>query len=335
MPPRKAAKKLMTVNIRGAPRKTMTQKQAESSSESESNHSEKEKPESPTPPATSEDEESMKKSRGAKQNLSKKLPERESSQSKKPSERESSQSKKPSEGESSQSKKPSQGESSQSKKPSEGESSQSKKPSEGESSKSKRKRNFGLILLQKQEVDLAEWIRANPMLYVRTMTAFKDGQKKKHLWADKAEEMEVESGEMLMTWYRSIRTRISKMLKEESKSGAKFMKRTDRDTFLDSNFCFLRECIIRKEGRSAVQLKIKSTLAQKSTPDSSESEMPDVDTEDDTKLDQPEGEVNDDEEPESSGVVADVPTLQAKKKETKGQEGRKITCEGHETTAGQ
>ena len=67
MPPRKAAKKLMTVNIglRGAPRKSMTQKTAESSSESESNHSEKEQPESPTPPATSEDEEkSMKKSRG-------------------------------------------------------------------------------------------------------------------------------------------------------------------------------------------------------------------------------------------------------------------------------
>ena len=310
MPPRKAAKKLMTVNIglRGAPRKTMTQKPAESSSESESNHSEKEKPESPTPPATSEDEEkSMKKSRGAKQNLSKKLPE----------------------GESSQSKKPSEGESSQSKKPSEGESSQSKKPSEGESSKTKRKRNFGLILSQKQkEVDLAEWIRANPMLYVRTMTAFKDGQKKKHLWADKAEEMEVESGEMLMTWYRSIRTRISKMLKEESKSGAKFMKRTDRDKFLDSNFCFLRECIIRKEGRSAVQLKMKSTLAQKSTPDSSESDMPDVDTEDDTKLDQPEGEVNDGEEPESSGVVADVPTLQAKKKETKGKKGGRSLVKG-------
>ena len=93
----------------------------------------------------------MKKSRGAKQKLSKKLPE---------------------------------GESSQSKKPSEGESSQSK---------TKRKRNFGLILSQNQEVDLAEWIRANPMLYVRTMTAFKDGKKKKDLWADKAEEMEVES----------------------------------------------------------------------------------------------------------------------------------------------
>ena len=118
------------------------------------------------------------------------------------------------------------------------------------------------------------------------------------------------------------------MLKEESKSGAKFMKRTDRDIFLDSNFCFLRECIIRKEGRSAVQLKMKSTLAQKSTPDSSESEMPDVDTEDDTKLDEPEGEVNDGQEPESSGVVADVPTLQAKKKETKGKKGGRSLVKG-------
>ena len=56
--------------------------------------------------------------------------------------------------------------------------------------------------------------------------------------------------------------------------------------------------------------------------------MPDVDTEDDTKLDQPEGEVNDDEEPESSGVVADVPTLQAKKKETKGKKGGRSLVKG-------
>ena len=109
------------------------------------------------------------------------------------------------------------------------------------------------------------------------------------------------------------------------------MKRTDRDKFLDSNFCFLRECIIRKEGRSAVQLKMMSTLAQKSTPDFSESDIPDVDTEDDTKLDQPEGEVNDGQEPESSGVVADVadvPTLQAKKKETKGKKGGRSLVKG-------
>ena len=60
--------------------------------------------------------------------------------------------------------------------------------------------------------------------------------------------------------------------------------------------------------------------------------MPDVDTEDDTKLDQPEGEVNDGEEPESSGVVADVvadvPTLQAKKKETKGKKGGRSLVKG-------
>ena len=206
-----------------------------------------------------------------------------------------------------------------SKKPSEGES-QSKKQSEGD--KMKRKRNFGLVLSETQEVDLAEWIRANPMLYVRTMTAFKEGKKKKDLWADKADNIGVESGEILMTWYRSIRTRISKMLKDDMTSGAAALKRTDRDKFIDANFRFLRECIIRKEGRSAVQLKIKSA-----TPQYSDSE----DEEDDHNPDQP--EEYDGEEPESSGVVpdvptADVPTLPPKKKETKGKTGGRGRVKG-------
>ena len=156
-----------------------------------------------------------------------------------------------------------------------------KKASEkGESSqkgsqKPRRKRNFGLILTTEQEVDMGEWLRGHPMLYVRTLSTFKEGQNKRALWSDKAELLGVESGIVLETWYKSIRTRISKMMKDDAKSGSASIHRTDRDKFIDTNFGLLKGCIVRKEGRSAVQLKIMHKAAPTATPEgeSSGSEM--------------------------------------------------------------
>ena len=146
------------------------------------------------------------------------------------------------------------------------------------------------------------------MLYVRTLSTFKDGQKKRALWSDKAELLGVESGTVLETWYKSIRTRISKMMKDDSKSGSASIHRTDRDKFIDTNFGFLKGCIVRKEGLSAVQLKIMHKSAPTATPEgeSSGSEM-DVEVVRDRSDEDAEGE-----QPECSGVVADVPTLHQK-----------------------
>ena len=58
------------------------------------------------------------------------------------------------------------------------------------------------------------------MLYMRTLSTFKDGKKKRALWSDKVELLGMESGTILETWYKSIQTRISKMLKYDAKSGA-------------------------------------------------------------------------------------------------------------------
>ena len=82
------------------------------------------------------------------------------------------------------------------------------------------------------------------MLYVRTLSTLKDGQKTRALWSDKAELLGVESGTVLETWYKSIRTRISKMMKDDAKSGSASIHRTDRDKFIDTNFGFLKGCIV-------------------------------------------------------------------------------------------
>ena len=189
--------------------------------------------------------------------------------------------------------------------------------SEKGSQKPKRKRNFGLILTTQQEVDMGEWLRGHPMLYVRTLSTFKDGQKKRALWSDKAELLGVESGVMLETWYKSIRTRISKMMKDDAKSGSATIHRTDRDKFIDTNFGFLKGCIVRKEGRSAIQLKIMHKAAPTATHEGESSGF-----EMEVERDRSDEDAEDGEQPECSGVVADVadvPTLH--QKVTKGKKG--------------
>lgn len=200
----------------------------EVSEDDESYHSEAEEPvRSPSPPPSSEDE-ATSRNQSTERVSEKKASEKAESSQKKAFEKE--------------------------------ESSQS-------SQKPKRKRNFGIILTGEQEVEMGEWLRSHPMLYIRTMSSFKDAAKKKTLWKEKAEELDVESGEMLETWYKSIRTRISKMMKDKSGSGV--IHRTDRDKFIQTNFGFLQGYIVRKEGRTAVQLKMKSAPA----PELSGSEM--------------------------------------------------------------
>ena len=177
-----------------------------------------------------------------------------------------------------------------------------KEESSQSSQKTRRKRNFGLILTGQQETEIGEWLRSHPMLYIRTMSTFKDAEKKT-LWKEKADELEVESGEMLETWYKSIRTRISKMMKDKSGSGV--IHRTDRDKFIQTNFGFLQGYIVRKEGRTAVQLKMKSAPA----PELSGSEM-DVE---EVVEERSEEEDEEDEEYEAE-AECDVPPLPRKLK---------------------
>ena len=63
---------------------------------------------------------------------------------------------------------------------------------ESESVKRKqRKVRDRLNLSQEQEEDLANWLQDNPMLYNKGSRDYKDTEKKKKLWEDKAKELDM------------------------------------------------------------------------------------------------------------------------------------------------
>jgi len=113
----------------------------------------------------------------------------------------------------------------------------------------KKKRKSPVILTEEQEIDMGEWLRQNPMLYSKAMKEYKNTLKKNRLWDEKAAELDLESGQLLRTWYESIRTRVGKVALK--KSGSAALELTDRDKFIMAHFSFLGTHISRMRGRSA------------------------------------------------------------------------------------
>ena len=103
-------------------------------------------------------------------------------------------------------------------------------------------------------MELADWLKENPMLYTKSMKEYKDMAKKTDLWNSKAAELDLESESMLKTWYESVRTKVGKLSDKKSGSATKDM--TDRDTFLMQNFGFLASHIERVKGRPACSVSI-------------------------------------------------------------------------------
>lgn len=117
-----------------------------------------------------------------------------------------------------------------------------------------KKKKKSLVLSDEQEVELADWLKENPMLYTKSMKEYKNTAKKIDLWNSKAAELDLESGPMLKTWYESVRTKVGKLSDKKSGSATKDM--TDRDTFLMQNFGFLASHIARVKGRPACSVSI-------------------------------------------------------------------------------
>ena len=117
-----------------------------------------------------------------------------------------------------------------------------------------KKKKKSLVLSDEQEMELADWLKENPMLYTKSMKEYKDTAKKIDLWNSKAAELDLESGPLLKTWYESVRTKVGKLSDKKSGSATKDM--TDRDTFLMQNFGFLASHIARVKGRPACSVSI-------------------------------------------------------------------------------
>lgn len=119
-------------------------------------------------------------------------------------------------------------------------------------SKKRTRKRYELLLADDQETGMAEWLRAHPYLYTKGDRDYRDADKKKALWQTKAQEMEVDVA-ALMTWFKSIRTKVGKLTKE-CKSGQAAHQRTDRDKFVVGNFRFLMDHIVRHPSRVACSL---------------------------------------------------------------------------------
>ena len=96
---------------------------------------------------------------------------------------------------------------------------------------------------------MVEWLKNHPLFYTKTMKEYKDIAKKVNLWNEKANELNIEGGSMLKTWYNSIRSKVGKIT--DTKSGSAARTLTDRDQFLLANFGFLAPHISRVTGNPA------------------------------------------------------------------------------------
>ena len=97
-----------------------------------------------------------------------------------------------------------------------------------------------------EEDELVDWVRDHPILYVRTMKEYKDSGKNKLLWEGKAKQLGVDLT-VLLTWYKSLRTRLGKLTFKKSGEGS--AEKTDRDKWILDRFDFLKKHIHRVRGR--------------------------------------------------------------------------------------
>lgn len=112
----------------------------------------------------------------------------------------------------------------------------------------KKKKVIYTPLTEEQEISMKDFLVLHPQIYSKGMKAYKDAEKKKALWQEKAEELGVESGPILRKWYESVRTKVGKLF--DVKSGSSRRERTERDRFMMDTFGFLMEHITRVRGRT-------------------------------------------------------------------------------------
>ena len=98
------------------------------------------------------------------------------------------------------------------------------------------------------EEEIINWVKDHPMLYDKSLGAYRKCKDKKQMWTDKGKEYGL-SYEDIITWYESLRTRYGRLTKKKSGAGAK--KHTERETWILKNFQFLDLHIHRQPSRAS------------------------------------------------------------------------------------
>ena len=90
-----------------------------------------------------------------------------------------------------------------------------------------------------QEADAIEFFMNTPIIYDKKLKDYKNKHKKDTAWAEGAKTIGVTEAE-LMLWYRNMRTRLGRLVKDKLKSGSGAEDLTDRDKWILDRFAFLR-----------------------------------------------------------------------------------------------
>lgn len=102
-----------------------------------------------------------------------------------------------------------------------------------------------------QEEDMASWLEENELLYNKKLNVYKDFKKKDALWDAKAASMGKDV-QILKTWYRSIRTRFTRLVHRKSGDGASEL--TERDQWILTNFAWLRVHVVEVQKKTTVSV---------------------------------------------------------------------------------
>lgn len=134
------------------------------------------------------------------------------------------------------------------------ESTDSEVSATGTQDSNKRKRSkVSPNLTREEEEAIVEWLREHPEIYDKRKAEYKNQQKKESLWKQKADEMGKDVT-VLKVWYKSLRTRMGKLMK--TKSGQATTELTDRDNWVLTELEFLRVHIERVHRRPLVSVSI-------------------------------------------------------------------------------
>ena len=130
-------------------------------------------------------------------------------------------------------------------------SSRSSSRSQSPSVRPSKKAKTFTDLTTNQEDDMASWLEVNELIYNKKLNAYKDFRKKDILWELKAAELDKDTA-VLKTWYRSIRTRYTRL--EHTKSGDGASELTERDRWILQNFAWLKPHMVEVKRKTTVSV---------------------------------------------------------------------------------
>ena len=117
-----------------------------------------------------------------------------------------------------------------------------------------RGRKPAVVLTTEQEQDVLEWIKSNPKFYDKEAKGWLVQREHLHLWVDKAKQMGLGYYEELTTWWKTLRTRYTRVHLNKTKSGSGSVKKlTAKDQFAWDNAAFLHDHIRHQVNRNSTK----------------------------------------------------------------------------------